>query len=158
MMFKKFRELIFGVIMTAFGVFYLVMTTQIPRKGELVDATFIPYILSVFMICLGIAQLMQGMKIVKNFKDDGQEEQKNDHMAVILTLALIVGYVMIMVPVGFIISTIVYLFLQFWLLSPADKKPNLLMYLVIAVVVSIVIYLLFRYGLTVMLPKGIFGL
>ena len=50
--------------------------------------------------------------------------------------------------------TVVYLIAQFIVLTPADKKPNYLLYTVIAVLTSACVYLLFRYAFDMMLPVG----
>ncbi len=61
-----------------------------------------------------------------------------------------------MEKVGFLISSIVYLFAQMVILAPKEKR-NFLLLAVIAVVFNIVVYFIFRNALNVMLPKGILG-
>ena len=59
-------------------------------------------------------------------------------------------------PVGFIISTMVYLFLQILVLVPKEKRSWPLT-VIISVVSPIAIYALFTYAISSPLPKGIWG-
>jgi len=74
---------------------------------------------------------------------------------VLLTLGLILGYIALLGPVGFPLMTVVYLYLQFLVLTPVQHKANHLVYLLIAVVCSAVIFLLFRQAFDLMLPAGL---
>lgn len=58
-------------------------------------------------------------------------------------------------PVGFPIITVVYLYLQFLVLTPVTHKPKHVTYLLIAVASSAVIFLLFREAFDLMLPAGL---
>ena len=59
-------------------------------------------------------------------------------------------------PVGFIISTIVYLFLQILVLVPKEKRSWPLT-IIISVVAPLAIYGLFTYLISSPLPKGLWG-
>jgi len=76
MKFKKYNDLIVGLSMLAFGLFYLIMTMQIPRKGKLIDATFFPYILSTIMLIVGLLQTVRGAASAKRFDAASYEEPK----------------------------------------------------------------------------------
>ncbi len=51
--------------------------------------------------------------------------------------------------------TVVYLYLQFLILTPVSQKPKHLTYLLISVISSAVIFLLFREAFDLMLPAGL---
>ncbi|AKL94603.1 tripartite tricarboxylate transporter TctB family [Clostridium aceticum] len=157
MKFKKYSELIFGIFILAFGMFYFILTTQLPRKAA-IDATFIPYILVVFMGVLGILQLIAGIKASKNFSEKSYVPENLDYLTVIKIIALIVIYIALLEPIGFLICTAVFLVFGFSLLAPAGEKKNYVQYMVIAVIASAVIYFSFRNGLNLMLPEGILRL
>ena len=76
-------------------------------------------------------------------------------MALSLILALL--YVFLLKPVGFIICTLFYLFGQIIVLAPDTHrtKKDLIMYLIIDVVFTLVVYFLFRMGFKIVLPAGI---
>ena len=54
------------------------------------------------------------------------------------------------------ISSVVYLIVQMTVLAPKEKR-NYLLFAVISVAVSVVVYYLFRNGLNVLLPAGLLG-
>lgn len=74
----------------------------------------------------------------------------------ILTLLLIAIYISLMKPLGFILSTIIYLFAQIMLIAPKDKKKPVFI-AILSIVFSIVIYAIFTKGFYVILPAGIFS-
>lgn len=53
----------------------------------------------------------------------------------------------------------VYLFAQITILAPKEKRgiKGIILFAVIAVVVCVAVYFIFRFGLNVMLPAGILG-
>jgi len=161
MKFKKYNDLIVGLSMLAFGLFYLIMTMQIPRKGKLIDATFFPYILSTIMLIVGLLQTVKGAASAKKFDVSTYEEikagQKGDMKTVLITVVLILVYVALLKPLGFVISSTVYLFAQILVLVPMRIKKNYLLYALVAVITSAIIYVSFRFGLDLMLPAGLLG-
>ena len=63
-------------------------------------------------------------------------------------------------PVGFLVTTLVYLFVQIFILAPDQNrtKKDLLRYLIIDVIFTFVVYMLFRFGFKIVLPAGIFAI
>ena len=61
-------------------------------------------------------------------------------------------------PVGFILSTMVYLLLQMLVLSPDDERDpkHIIRLVIIDVIFTLVVFFLFRYGFKIVLPAGIF--
>lgn len=150
---QKMQDLVFGIVVLAFAAFYTVTTMMIPLKenSDIINARTVPLLLCAAMWVLGICQLLAARKA------DGKplEKEKRDMLTVGKTAALIVIYIALFEPVGFIITTLLYLFLQFIVLTPANKKANLPVYAVIAVAVSLFVYTVFRYGLDIILPQGL---
>ena len=148
---QKSREMIFGIVVLAIAAFYTIMTLQIPSKEGLVDGRTVPIILSILLWVLGIAQLIFGLKASTELL----ENEGIDIKTVIKTAILIILYIGLFEVLGFIITTLAYLFIQFILLTPSDKKVNMVLYAGISIVVSLFVYSTFRYGLDIMLPQGI---
>lgn len=150
---KKKLEIFLGLIMLMVGLGYLWATTNIPRKHDGIDASFVPYVLGVLCSLLGVLQLTVAVRNkVAAAKNDGAS--KADYGTLWKTLALIVTYVALLSWVGFPIMTTVYLIAQFYVLTPADQKPGWVMYAVIAVVTAAFVFLLFRHAFDLMLPLG----
>lgn len=140
------------------GLFYLFLTINLPRKG-FIDASTVPYVLSVGLCLLGILQLLAARNATPpaaSEEDDTGSTDKAppDYPTVFKTLGLIAVYVALLQTVGFLIMTIVYLYAQFIVITPREQKVNHISYIIIAVVTSSAIFYLFRHGFDLMLPSG----
>jgi putative tricarboxylic transport membrane protein len=154
---SKKKELLIGVAMLGTGLGYLLMTSQLPRHDG-IDAAFVPSLLSAMLCLLGFLQLLsvRGLATaVAEGEVEGQAPASSDFKTVLKTLALIVGYIALLNPVGFPIMTAIYLYLQFIVLTPLDHRVNHLAYALIALVTSAITYLLFREAFDLMLPSGL---
>ena len=136
MSYVKKREIAVGIAFLLVGLGYLYLTAMIPRK-QFIDAAFVPYVLATIMCVLGVLQLLEVRKISDSASSQAQDT--SDYRTVWKTLGLIVAYAALMEPVGFPVMTVVYLFAQFIVLTPLDKKVNYPMYLIIAVLTSIIV-------------------
>lgn len=153
---KKFEELKFGILILGVGLFYFIMTMQIETKDTSINSRTLPLMLCMILGCLGIVQTLKG---IKGSKKEGITKviKKMDIKTVIKTGMTIVIYILVFEPLGFLLTTGVFLFTMFYILSPEYKKPNLTLYGVISLCTSLGVYLIFRYGLDIMLPQGIIG-
>lgn len=155
----KKKELVVGAVMLCAGLFYLVMTINLPRRGT-IDASTVPYVLAVALCLLGALQLLTARKAVRPeaTSDDETPSAAADYPTVLKTLALIAIYIALLETVGFIIMTILYLFTQFIVVTPHDQKVKYPSYAIIAVIASVAIYFTFRHGFDLMLPAGFLDL
>ncbi len=151
----KKREFALGIIIIAGSLIYLLMTANLPKKA-FIDAAFVPYVLGTIMFVLGVMQLRAAKKFQPKAASEKTEEPI-DYPTVLKTVGLIVGYTALMPWVGFPIMTVIYLFTQFIVLTPANKKMNYVLYGVIAVISSAAIFLTFRYAFDMLLPTGLLG-
>ena len=162
MKFKKSKDLILGCVMLALGIAYTVMADQIKRGNKLVQrnvgdfahARIIPTLLGILLIVLAVVLIIQGIMHFK--KDDGESSKKMskvDVISIVLTFAAMILYIIILPQLGFILSTMLYLFCQITILAPKDKR-NYLLFAIVAVAFTIIAFVAFRIGLTQMLPRG----
>lgn len=154
----KRKELLVGALMLGAGLFYLFLTMNLPRKGA-IDASTVPYVLSIGLCLLGVLQLLTSTKATQPSADpDADAELPDstppDYPTVFKTLGLIAVYVALLQKVGFPIMTVLYLYAQFIVITPRDRKINHVAYIVIALVSSVVIFVTFRQGFDLMLPAG----
>lgn len=155
----KKKELVVGAVMLCAGLFYLILTINLPRKGT-IDASTVPYVLAIALCLLGFLQLLGARKAVRPETDTDDEAPKAaaDYPTVLKTLALIAIYIALLEKVGFLITTALYLYAQFIVITPSDQKVKHLSYVIIAVVASVAIYFTFRHGFDLMLPAGFLDL
>lgn len=163
------KELIIGLAMTGCSLAYLAMAYQLPNHQG-VDAATLPLLLAGFLTLLGVLQVFGALASKSGLgaerASDAQDElpvspaeappaSVVEPKTVLLTLGLILGYMALLGPVGFPLMTVVYLYLQFLVLTPERHKANHLVYLLISVVCSAAIFLLFRQAFDLMLPAGL---
>lgn len=159
------KEMIIGLAMLAASIGYMVMSYQLPGH-EGVDAATLPVLLSGLLLLLGVMQLFSALasKAAQSAETPAQQANESNEAAapevvepktVIKTLALILVYMALLGPVGFPITTALYLYLQFIVLTPVNQKVRHLTYALIAVISSAVIFLLFREAFDLLLPAGL---
>ena len=147
----KKREFALGIFFLFVGLGYLYMTSALPKK-QFIDAAFVPYALAIPMCLLGLLQLWQASKLPNKPSENADSA---DYGTVCKTLGLIIAYVALLEPIGFPIMTAAYLFVQFIVLTPVDKKINYVSYGTIALITSAVVYLTFRHAFDMILPIGL---
>lgn len=160
MTFKKCKDLILGVVMLLFSGFYLFNAQQIKTRPKLTpsyaSARIVPTLLGILLAALSVLCIIQGVKKLRQ-PDDGvsaQKADKGDVIAVALTFAVIIGYTMILQPLGFCLATMIYLFLQMNILAPTAKR-NYLLFAIVSIVFTFFVFFAFRVGLQQLLPRGI---
>ncbi len=157
------------------ALFYLIITlvyaAQIPsiKRTSIspIDSAFLPIILSIGMGVLTICQIYQAIKKHKQQSQAAAEnpdaeaeadtvaaEDAPEYGRAMMTLAASLLYVALLNPLGFIISSVVYLVLQMCIMSPKDKRKPV-KFLIISVITVLVIYFVFHNLLRLMLPNGI---
>ena len=158
MSFKKCKDLILGVVMLALSVAYTVYARQIKTRPKLTpsyaSAQIIPTLLGVLLAILSLCLIFQGVRKLRTAGEaGGQKMSRVDLLSVTLTFAAMVLYIVLLPNLGFILSTIIFLFLQITILAPTEKR-NLLLFAVIAVVFTALVFVAFRIGLSQLLPRG----
>ncbi|NLS85939.1 MAG: tripartite tricarboxylate transporter TctB family protein [Ruminococcaceae bacterium] len=155
---RRYNELAFGVLIAAFDIFYFSMTLMVQRKdaNNFLDARFFPYLLCVIFTVLAVCQIILGVRALKTYDEKADiGKEKTDTATVIKTFFAILVYILLLDVLGFIISTIAFLTVMFAILCPASQKRNFVLYIIVSTLVSLFVYLSFRYLLTIMLPQGI---
>ncbi|WHS60362.1 tripartite tricarboxylate transporter TctB family protein [Pseudomonas sp. G2-4] len=150
----KRNELLAGLAMLGAGVAYLVLTLNLPRRG-LVDAAFVPWVLAVALCLLGALQLWAWRKLPDKSAEPTEKPESIDYTTVFKSLALVLIFTALLETVGFVIMTVLYLYAQFIVLTPAEQKVKHLQYALIAVVSAVLIFFIFRHGFDLLLPVGL---
>lgn len=159
MSFKRCKDFVLGVVMLLFSGFYLYYAQQIKTRPKLTpgyaSAKIMPILLGALLAILSVICIIQGVQKMRKAGAAGKREatDKGDLIAVALTFAIIIGYTLIMQPLGFCLSTVIFLFLQMLILAPKEKR-NYLLFAVVAVVFTAIVFFAFRVGLQQLLPRG----
>lgn len=161
MFFKKYGDIVVSIFFMALSVVMIYAATLLPKSTVMeIGPDFMPTVVGVATLIMSAALLIISLK---GLKARAAEAEANppaqcDYKRMLLSLILILIYVFALKPVGFIITTLVYLPIQMYVLADADhrSKKDIIMLLVIDVVFTIAVFFLFRYGFKIVLPQGIF--
>lgn len=161
MFFKKYGDIVVGVFFMALSAIMMAMAQMLPKSKVMeIGPDFMPMVIGGITFVLALILTVLN---VKNMKMRAAELENTaidecDYKRVLSSALLVLVYVFILQPVGFIVSTLVYLPLQMLVLSPDDQrgKKQIIQLLIIDVIFTLVVFFLFRYGFKIVLPAGIF--
>ncbi|MCL2380528.1 MAG: tripartite tricarboxylate transporter TctB family protein [Treponema sp.] len=159
---KKYGEVISAGFFVLLSLFYLVHSLGIPIRPLTISSRLVPQLAGGTMFVLAALHLT--LSLFKVFKskpqavavsssDNTETRDKSNPKNVILTLVFITLYVIGLSTLGFLISTVLFLFAQGFLLAPKEKRKPVLIVLA-SVVCTATIYILFRHAFNVSLPRG----
>ncbi len=150
------RDILCSVLFLIFGAVMLFLSFGIKHRiASDVGSAYVPKFVA---ICILVTA---GAKLVLTVRDNSETARKKQGVAFDLlggggTVVLMLAYMMALQPVGFILSSAVYLFLQIMLMSNQDNRKPVL-FAVISAVLPVAVYALFNYVIKMPLPKGILG-
>lgn len=160
----RYRQTIsaaFVFLVSAFYLIYALFCIDSHSVRGVPDSAFIPKIVGICMLLLSSVLLVSS---VRSDRAGGSAEQaatdKKEFLNVMGTAAILLAYILLVEPLGFLPATVLYLFSQFlYLTEQANlKKPRTyILYFAIALAVSAAVYFLFLKVFHLILPAGIFG-
>lgn len=157
-----------GIVLTSFSAIFLILTSQIKKFSGLgadpLGARAIPYLWGISLLFLSIILVLRGIKqrklaIQSNTyqKSEFNVMQKlKESREIALTFVSLAVYVALLEPIGFLIMTAIYLYVQTLILTPVEKRKYVLT-LVTSIVMAVALDYIFVCLLNVLLPQGIFG-
>lgn len=161
MFFKKYGDFVVGIFYAVLGIALIVGAKALPKSKVMeIGPDFMPALVGTIILVLAGILLFETFT---HFKSNAAElessgfKDTSDYKRVLGSLVAAIIYVNILKPVGFIVSTLVYLIVQIYILAPDNKrtKKDIIQYAIIDVVFTVVVYFLFRYGFKIVLPGGI---
>ena len=151
----KKMNLIFAGICAAIGILLIVLASGYPTAAQYGTGVpgpgLWPIVMSAFMIAMAALLSIKSLKM-KAEEDTAVPMWNDGTKRVYITMGILFAYVAALEFLGFIIATTVMeaIFIQWF----AKKKPWITA--ILAVVITMVIYVVFQYVLNV--PVGSFGL
>ena len=163
-----YRDAIFAGILFLIFAFFLFSSRHIQvMLASSVDAKFFPTVICTAAMVLCAVNIVTGVlrgnaARQKELGDHTEHagstaSEKNVAVRSALSIALIIVYLILLKPLGFVIASSLYLFIQIMLLSERGKRHPVL-YILISIAVSVLCYLFFRNIFYLMLPSGILPL
>lgn len=110
-------------------------------------------------LCSSIWLLVSGLLLVFSLRAPDEKEKANTAgmRGFLITAALLFAYILLLKPVGFVITSAVYMFTQMMLFVPKEyrSKKNYIIFAVIAIALPIGVNALFANVFSLILPAGI---
>ena len=144
------RNLIAGIILTALGIFYGILTTGLPNLSlpGTPGPTLFPWLITTGWLVLSLALLFFGALGIRNKpkKTRKNSTTKKPCIAVITFLT----YLILLPLIGFILSSTFFFAGLMWLYGERHKTKIMLT----SMVIPIIIFYFFTAGLGILLPSG----
>lgn len=139
----------------------MIMAKMLPKSAIMdIGPDFMPMCIGIVTFALAAVLAFLNIKNLKirTAEAETMEKENLDYKRMLISFILILVYVYLLHPIGFIVSTILYLPLQMYILAPDDKKKkrDIIQLAIITVIFTFVVFFLFRYGFKIILPAGIF--
>ncbi|MDN5302249.1 MAG: putative tricarboxylic transport rane protein [Thermoanaerobacteraceae bacterium] len=146
-----------GIISIILGVFYLIMTLRIPvlAVGDQVGPKLFPTIVAAIAIICGVGLLVaESRSKNKNEQKISWDIQGQKDVYVRIALTIVAGliYGFILDPLGYILSTIIFMLMVMFIINSARR---ILEKIGISVAFSVITYVVFATFLKLSLPRGI---
>ncbi len=145
------RNLIAGCVLLAFSLVYAVLTAGLPERSlpNTPGPAFFPWFVSTGLLILSVALLIQRPRAPGG--DAQQSAPPRITTAGWLGLGAFLVYLVLVPIVGFLTASIPF----FAVLTALYGQRNRLLIMVLAVAVPVLVYVLFRYGFQMLLPRGL---
>lgn len=161
MFIKKYGDMIVGGFFMILSAGMMIMAKMLPKSTIMdIGPDFMPMCIGIVTFVLAAVLAFLNVKNLKTRKAEAEEMEKEDldYKRMLISFMLILVYVYLLQPVGFIVTTILYLPFQMYVLAPDEKKTqkDIIQLAVTSVIFTFVVFFLFRYGFKIILPAGIF--
>jgi hypothetical protein len=147
-----------GIILAAVSVFMLgdaIAFGHGIRGG--IGADFFPKVVSTGMLITALVLIRNGHReAAKNDKKETAPEGTS-YAGFGAAAVLLVAYILVIKPLGFILSTIPFCFILTIILTPEWDKRHYIRFAIVSAVVTVAAYLLFVKVFLIMLPVGLLG-
>lgn len=161
MFIKKYGDMIVGGFFMILSAGMMIMAKMLPKSTIMeIGPDFMPMCIGIVTFVLAAALAFFNLKNLKMRTAEAEKMEKEDldYKRMLISFILILVYVYLLQPVGFIVTTILYLPFQTYVLAPDEKKTkkDIVQLAVTSVVFTFIVFFLFRYGFKIILPAGIF--
>lgn len=152
---NKKLDMLCSVVFLIFGGIMLFLSLRIRHIIPTdVGSGFVPIFIAVLILIVAGAKLVLTLLNKKTAKM--VDTSDNDWIGGIGTVGLMLLYVIAFEPVGFLLSSMVYLFAQILLMSNRENRKPVL-FAAISIILPIAVSLLFSRVINMPLPVGILG-
>lgn len=150
------NNILSGICFLAFGIFVFAGSFWIPATtADILGSRFFPRVVAVLIGILSVFQIILNMPALK-VKEEGREKE-GLNKPLILTAAALFGYYVLVLYIGFTITSILYLLCQSAILMAKEdfkNKKKVVIMLASSILVPIAINAVFWNIFSIALPGG----
>lgn len=148
-----------GIAFLLFGIFIFAGSYTIPATtSDILGSRFFPRAVAVLIGILSIAQMLLSAGAFKAAAHNNEEKVKEAiNKPLLLTVAALLIYYILVLQIGFTITSIIYLFCQSLILMPTEdikNKKKLIVPVLVSVIVPIAVNTIFWKLFSIKLPVG----
>ena len=153
---NKQRNLLTSVLFLAFGIFMFVQAQGVKHKiASDVGSGYVPAFIAGCLIVVSVSKLIITLTR-KDPADNVKKQSDSSTKGGIVTILIMLAYMLAFEPVGFIVSSIVFLFaLMNWFAN--NENRNVPLFAAISILLPVAVDALFVFVIKMPLPKGIIG-
>ncbi|MBQ7145552.1 MAG: tripartite tricarboxylate transporter TctB family protein [Lachnospiraceae bacterium] len=160
---QLYQNIVIGAIVIIFSAVMMFQSSKIQVDkfaSSVVDnAAFMPRLIFAILIVIGVVLVVMGVQEIgknkgKLLEGEALEKASRETLRSLGALCILLAYILCFKPVGFVISSILFLVgMMYYMTKKEDRKPVL--FIIIAVVMTLVVYFCFQKFLYIYLPNGI---
>ena len=152
-----------GILLLLFGVGLVAGALNFEESRIMeMGPDFFPILIGTLMAGLSIVLIiMSSLKLrsEKAVQDNSKAAGKKDNVKyVAVAFGLLIIYMLLFLPLGFRISSSIYMIAQMCFLAEKRTRRNITMYIVISITIAFLVNYIFVKFLNLMLPTGILGI
>lgn len=155
------KSIVAGFVFLALSIALMIGAYMIKLDQQTdIGANFMPMVCGIVLCILSVTLIFTSAVSLKSAGASaavGEDEVPPDNKSVLLTIMLLLVYVALLEPIGFVICSIFYLFFQMIILEVELTKKKVILFAIISIAVAIIIFNIFYNLFDLMLPLGILG-
>lgn len=149
------RNIIAALVLLAFALVYGALTTQLPVRSlpDTPGPPFFPWINTAILLALSLGLLAQGIwaKTPDDSAPEGVEGDGTKRWPAVWALGAFLAYLLVLPGLGFLLATVPF----FAALMVLFGEKRWLWVAIGSIGMSVALYVLFRHGFGVFLPRGV---
>ena len=162
---KKY-PIIEPILIVLFGITVIIISSQIQTvvTSIAIGPDFMPRLIGVIFVILGLALVPEALKKQKEAAAEAAVPSQSHNLTcreimqkymhfIIWGVALI--YALLMKSLGFLVDSILFMFVSMFLLTIREKKRNWIAIILVSIIVPTAVYIIFRQKFYLMLPIGL---
>jgi len=140
------------------GMVFSIVTMQHPNFDRDPGPTFVPliYTISLFVCALGLLFFPSVKKKSNEDEEKPTPIKKENTIKMIVLFIALAMYVILFKPLGFVISTLLFLVFACYYLAPEKNFRLIINSLIITLFTIGIVYYVLKMQLNIQLPKGVF--